>query len=107
VRKFNLVIVSHASASVQVSLSDARLTEIAVEFEKSVDELTVEDLRDTLEESFDPPKICDQCSGRGRTYSLEISDEWELALDKNSDLDDVIVEVTEDEDVPRPDGWGW
>lgn len=85
--KFDVNMESHVSAVITVELSDERLAEIAAEFEKPIDALTIDDLREYVaDEAYQQgvPGICAECSGWGRSHSLEIGDEWTIPEDDDN-----------------------
>lgn len=85
--KFDVDMQANASAVITVELSNERLSEIAVDLEKTIGELTIDDLREYVEdEAYQQgvPGICAQCSGWGRSYSLEIGDEWTIPEDDDN-----------------------
>jgi excinuclease UvrABC ATPase subunit len=91
-RLFDVDIYTTASARVSVEISDERLTEIAMNSNCDVDDLTVNDLVDEIIESYDPPHICAQCTGWGHDYSLELSDDWDLAASSKVEIASAITE---------------
>jgi hypothetical protein len=79
-RKFSVDIQTGAFATITVELSDERLQEIADELDTTVDELTIKDLREFIEEvPWPTPQICAQCGGWGQKYSMEIGEVWDLS----------------------------
>lgn len=81
-RRFKVHMHTVASATVKITLSDERLTEIAAALGVAVEDLTEDDLREfAADEAFThpgPPSVCAQCSGWGNpTQSLDLGD-WEL-----------------------------
>ena len=83
---------AYANATLHVELSDEELAEIAAGLEKSVDELTVDDISEAAEEKAYQqvgfPGLCASCSGWGRNdHSMDIGD-FEPA-------DNTPVEITE------------
>lgn len=83
--KFNVDMQTYANATIEVELSDDKLAEIAADLEKNVDDLTIDDLREMVEEEAytqGVPGICAQCSGWGSTHGLDLGDEWEILEDK-------------------------
>jgi len=77
--KLKVYATATASATLDITLTDAELEEIATELETTVDKLTIEDVTDKAsEKAFNEgfPGICAQCSGWRQRYSMDIG-EWE------------------------------
>lgn len=93
-RSFHVHIETGAYATVKVVLSDAQLMRVAVDLEKPVDELTIEDLAEMITDNSDEPTICAQCSGWRRDYSLELGEIWDASLTpSDAPLHSAIEEV--------------
>lgn len=98
-RRFRLPITTVASATVSVSISDAKLRELAAERGVSPAELTIEDLSDVIIETCSPPIICAACAGWNRDHSLELGEEWSPYTSSPAALEhEFIEEVTSDTD---------
>lgn len=83
-RKFRVGINTSAYATVDVEIDDDAIREVAELNEVDVDGVTVEMLRDKIEENYETPNLCAQCSGWGRDYSLDLGDEWEVDEGENA-----------------------
>lgn len=82
--KFSVDMQTYANATIEVELDDERLAEIAVDLEKNVEDLTIDDLRDYVgDEAYmqGVPGICAQCSGWGHKHSLSLDDDWDIVGD--------------------------
>lgn len=74
--KYNVVITTHANGTVEV---EADSPEEAAEMVRNGD--------------ADFPTLCHQCTGYSRKNSLELGDEWEVVVEKDSTL--AVYEVDE------------
>jgi len=82
--KFKVDMRTYAFAVIEVELEDAQLHSIAVDLEKDVANLTIDDLREYVaEKAYEQgvPVICVKCSGWGQSYGLELNDDWEITED--------------------------
>lgn len=90
-RKFNVHMHTTASATVTVDVSDEKLAAVAADLGVAVEDLTVDDLREVVDDmahgTVGPPRICAQCSGWNQPHSLNLGD-WE------TDDDETLGEVT-------------
>lgn len=76
--KFKVNVQTYASATVIANVPDEKLVELARDLEKTVDELTPDDVTDYVYEYMETPTICAQCSGWGQSHSLELGDDWDI-----------------------------
>lgn len=76
--KFKVDIQSSASATVEVEIPNEKLEELARDLETTVENLAEQDLIDYIYEHMDTPSLCAQCAGWGRTWGLDLGDEWEI-----------------------------
>ncbi len=76
--KFKVNVTTHASATVIAEIPDEKLQKLARDLEKTVDELTEDDLTELAYEYMETPDICAQCSGWGQSWGLELGDEWDI-----------------------------
>lgn len=81
-RTFRVSLQTSAFADVTVDISDKQLIACARQHDISVDKLTTEHLSEIIENTYDAPTLCAQCTGWGRDYSLELSEVWELVDDQ-------------------------
>lgn len=76
-RTFRVHLETTASATVRVTLDDDDLVKTAEDIGVDVADLTVDDLRDRVEEAAfegELPRLCAQCSGWGRSWSLDLGE---------------------------------
>lgn len=95
-RTFRVMIHTVASAAVNVNIDDEQLAKIADSFGTTVDALTVEDLVDEIESTYEAPTICVHCTGWSQPYSLTLGDVWDISYDKNGSIKDTIIEITDE-----------
>lgn len=78
--KFTYHIHTIASASVTVEYPPELLQSKAAELNKSVKDLTPDDLNDEFWDYAEIPSICAHCAGMniGSDYSLELGENWDF-----------------------------
>ena len=93
-RKFQVNLKATTCATATVEIEDERLQEIATDFEVSVEQLTMYDLRDEIVElaHHTIPQLCNYCSGGGfdAEFTRDEDSEWEL--DDDGDLTEVAAD---------------
>lgn len=87
--KFNVYATTTASASVTVEVDRSVIDACRGDESESAGELLADRLREEIiERTYDEgfPSLCARCSGYGRSYSLDLDDEWDV-LDGDDGID--------------------
>jgi len=96
-RTFQVDIYTSAYATVHVEISDDRLQEIADNFGVPVGDLTAEDLIDEITDTYETPTLCAHCTGYGKNFSLDLSDEWDFSAAPDKSVSSAITEIAPEE----------
>jgi hypothetical protein len=96
-RTFKVDVYTSAYATVHVKISDDRLQEIADNIEKPVGNLTTEDLIDEITETYETPTLCAHCTGYGKNFSLDLSDQWDFSTVPDESVSSAITEIVPEE----------
>lgn len=78
--KFSYYLYTAANAAITVEYPEDVLAAKAVALDKTVDELTPDDLKDEFWDYAELPALCAHCAGMGlgHDFSLELGDNWEF-----------------------------